>query len=145
MSGLDPSGRHQMRELIRGVCRAGTTVVFSSHVLPDAEALCDRVGIIARGRLREVVSLHDAVDPTSYLMAVRRVTAATLANLQQMAAAPPAIEGDTWCIRLPDREAVRDALAAIQRDDGLVERLVPVRPSLEDRFLAWIGEAQPLD
>jgi ABC-2 type transport system ATP-binding protein len=145
MSGLDPGGRHQMRELIRQVCRAGTTVVFSSHVLPDAEALCDRVAILARGRLREVVTLGDAGDPTGWLLAVRRVTAETLASLQQMAAAPPAHDGDVWRIRLADPDAVRRALAAVQRDDGQVESLVPVRPSLEERFLAWVEGPRATD
>jgi ABC-2 type transport system ATP-binding protein len=144
MSGLDPTGRHRMRELIREVNRRGTTVIFSSHVLPDAEALCHRVAILARGRLRDVVAVHDA-DPVGWLMAVRQVTAETLASLQQMAAAPPAMEGDVWRVRLAGPDAVRRALAAVQRDDGLVESLVPLRPSLEERFLAHVPERQPLD
>jgi ABC-2 type transport system ATP-binding protein len=51
MSGLDPLGRREVRSLILRLRDRGTTVFFSSHVLSDAEALCNRVAILARGRL----------------------------------------------------------------------------------------------
>src|SRR5215510_2882000 len=54
MSGLDPVGRREVRDLILELKAAGKTILFSTHILPDAEALCDRVGVIAGGRLRGV-------------------------------------------------------------------------------------------
>src|SRR5438046_3873574 len=54
MSGLDPLGRRDVRALILGLRDRGCTVFFSSHVLADAEALCSRVAILARGRLIEI-------------------------------------------------------------------------------------------
>ena len=57
MSGLDPLGRRLVREGIFEVKSEGGTVLFSSHILPDVETVCDRVGIIARGRLQRVISL----------------------------------------------------------------------------------------
>ncbi len=140
MSGLDPAGRAQMRELIQAQQRAGTTVLFSSHILPDAEALCTRVGILARGTLRDVVDLHGHDGPHAYLMAVRRIGAETLAVLQGIAVAPPAAEGDTWRVRLPDSDAVRRALDAVRGVNGTVESLVPVHPTLEERFLAHMKD-----
>ncbi len=66
MSGLDPIGRKEMRDLILELKRRGKTVFFSTHILPDVETLCDRVGVILDGRLRDVGRLGDllsAADP----------------------------------------------------------------------------------
>ena len=57
MSGLDPIGRKEVRDLILELKRRGKTVFFSTHILPDVETLCDRVGVIIDGRLRDVGTL----------------------------------------------------------------------------------------
>jgi len=62
LSGLDPIGRRDFREIILDLKRAGKTVLFSSHILPDVEDLCDRVAIIVKGRLREEGSLADLLE-----------------------------------------------------------------------------------
>src|SRR5215471_3481572 len=54
MSGLDPVGRREVRDIILELKSAGKTILFSTHILPDAETLCDRVGVIAGGKLRGV-------------------------------------------------------------------------------------------
>src|ERR1700751_897502 len=54
MSGLDPVGRREVRDIILELKNAGKTILFSTHILPDAEMLCDRVGVIAGGKLRGV-------------------------------------------------------------------------------------------
>jgi len=59
MSGLDPIGRRLVRDIILGLRRAGRTVLFSTHILSDAEALCDRVGVLRAGRLVRVGALGD--------------------------------------------------------------------------------------
>ena len=50
-NGLDPSGMREMRELLRRLADDGTTIFVSSHLLAEVEAMCDRVGVMARGRL----------------------------------------------------------------------------------------------
>jgi ABC-2 type transport system ATP-binding protein len=145
MSGLDPTGRHHMREIIQSLQHDGTTVIFSSHVLPDAEMLCHRVGIIATGQLREVVTLNHAQSPEAYVMAVTGVAAATLETLEKIASQPPRANGGNWVVRLPSPTAVRAALDAIRSDNGLVESLTPLQPSLEERFLACAGHATDID
>jgi len=59
MSGLDPLGRHEIRELIQGLKDAGKTIFFSTHILSDAEALCDRVAVIHKGELRGIGVIND--------------------------------------------------------------------------------------
>ncbi len=57
LSGLDPIGRKEIKELILDEHKKGKTIFFSSHILPDAEAVCDRIGIIIDGRIMEVGEL----------------------------------------------------------------------------------------
>src|SRR5581483_4348963 len=59
MSGLDPMGRREVRDLIEQLKKEGKTVFFSTHILSDAEALCDRVAIIHLGQLRSVGAVAD--------------------------------------------------------------------------------------
>ena len=59
MSGLDPMGRREVRDLMESLKHQGKTVFFSTHILSDAEALCDRVGIIHLGQLRGVGAIAD--------------------------------------------------------------------------------------
>src|SRR5207302_5900198 len=59
MSGLDPMGRREVRNLIEQLKQEGKTVFFSTHILSDAEALCDRVAILHQGRLRGVGSVEE--------------------------------------------------------------------------------------
>ena len=147
MSGLDPTGRHAMRELIRTRHAAGTTVIFSSHILPDAEALCDRVAILVRGRLREVIDLRGpgGRDGEIYQLTVSGVGADTLGALARLAGAAPTRNGTGWRVRLPGSSAVGPALDIVRAAAGTVESLVPVHPSLEERFLSHVGDAAHLD
>jgi ABC-2 type transport system ATP-binding protein len=62
MSGLDPVGRREVRDIILELKRDGKTVMFSTHILSDAETLCDRVGVIVGGRLRGVGAPGTLVD-----------------------------------------------------------------------------------
>src|SRR5229473_1848528 len=59
MSGLDPVGRREIRDLLQSMKNEGKTVFFSTHILSDAEALCDRVGVIHKGELRGVGTVND--------------------------------------------------------------------------------------
>jgi ABC-2 type transport system ATP-binding protein len=136
MSGLDPAGRKEMRDLIVSMKRSGTTIIFSSHILSDAEALCDRVGILAGGRLQEIVSIdHATAPPDAYTLVVIDASFGVLESLSRIAAVPPHGGPDRWSVRLPNQMAVKAALAVLSGSDATVEAIVPERPSLEQRFL----------
>ncbi len=61
LTGLDPIGRKEIKDLILEEKKKGTTIFFSSHILPDAEAVCDRVGIIIEGQIKEVGKLTEVL------------------------------------------------------------------------------------
>lgn len=58
-SGLDPVGRRQLRKLLLSLKEQGKTILLSSHIVPDVEAVCDRVGIISGGKIQRCLSLRD--------------------------------------------------------------------------------------
>ena len=63
MSGLDPIGRKEIRDLIVELKREGKTVLFSTHILSDVELICDRVAIVVGGRMRDVGPLAALLSP----------------------------------------------------------------------------------
>ncbi len=70
MSGLDPLGRREVRDIILELKKEGKTVLFSTHILSDAETLCDRVGVIVGGKLRGVGAPDEMVGIKSEGMEV---------------------------------------------------------------------------
>ena len=137
-SGLDPLMQHEFNALVREARGAGRTVFLSSHILPEVEALCDRVGIIREGRLAAVTSVADLKA-----RAVRRVEARFRAPAQASwldgvpGVADVRAQGGTltFTVRGPLGHAVR----ALARDD--LADLAAREPSLEDVFHAIYEEA----
>ncbi len=138
MSGLDPVGRQLVRRLLREQAQAGRTILFSSHVLSDVEALCTDVIVIDAGTIVYTGSASAAVGEPTGRWVVR------VAGNGAAPSGPPIKdvrrEGDTWLMFLAAAsgdEAARHAHAA-----GLaIISLEPERPSLEDRLLSMIGRS----
>lgn len=138
MSGLDPVGRKEMRELIGSLRHSGTTVLFSSHILSDAEALCDRVAILASGRLQEVVELGtELAPPIGYTLIVTGAPCRLLEALGRIAEEPPTGGPQRWSVKLASQPAVQAALAEVHGTAARIEALIPKRPSLEQLFLRY--------
>src|SRR5262249_25491680 len=140
MSGLDPIGRRQVRDLIVGLRAAGVTVFFSSHIIADIEVLCDRVAILRAGRLAHVGRLDELrqrVDATGHLEIT--VVGAPVAAL---AGAVVKVEGARVTgtpagarIEVADEQDVDAALAAARGCGARLVAIQPVRQSLEDLFV----------
>ncbi len=140
MSGLDPMGRREVRDLIAGLRAQGKTVFFSSHVLSDVEVLCDRVAIMNKGCLIESGKLSDILGKcTNELEAVvANVPAQALAELQSFALmVTPVAEGAR--IRLESERQIERLVTIVHRNGGNVISLNPVRESLEDLFVREVS------
>src|SRR5258706_1651464 len=98
MSGLDPVGRREVRDLILELKKEGRTVFFSTHILPDAETLCDRVAVLARGKLQGVGSVDE--------MFARQVQGVEIVFEMPNGAVPQGIAGSVTQTRGRDRLAV---------------------------------------
>ena len=137
-SGLDAINQEKLEALIREQARRGVTILFSTHVIAHAERLCERVAIIAGGRIRfdgTVSEARDRLQPQ-----VRLRTRATDGAWRR--ALPPdtmAQEG-AWHFALP-AEGIEPLLRALIDDRAGIESLSIERPGLHDAFVAIAGEA----
>ena len=137
MSGLDPVGRKDVRDLMHELHDAGKTIFFSTHILADVEALCDRVAIISEGRILEVGPVTRLLDAN--VLATEVVLRVDPDRREALEAAVP--EGAT-SRRLEDEVTVTlptgaDLEGFLQRACGLarVISVTPKRESLEDLFV----------
>jgi ABC-2 type transport system ATP-binding protein len=140
MSGLDPIGRRQVRDLIAALRTSGVTVFFSSHIIADIEVLCDRVAILNHGRLSHLGRLDELrqqQDAAGHLEIT--VLGAGVAELEdalrkvegaQVTATPAGAR-----IEVPSERDVDAALAAARTCDARLVSVQPVRQSLEDLFV----------
>jgi ABC-2 type transport system ATP-binding protein len=137
MSGLDPIGRKDVRDIILGLRDEGRTVLFSTHILSDVEAICDRVGIMVEAELTDCGALTDLVAPgaRSVELTVEAVPPELVGRLQQQGAR--VLHRDrstvfTFAEEGPAREALKAAVAA----GATVISFTPHRRSLEELFVA---------
>ena len=136
-SGLDAINQGRLEHLIRDEAAAGTTVIFSTHVIHHAERLCERVAIIAAGRIRFeglVSEARDRLRPQVRLKA-RNADGPWRASLP--AGARQA--GDFWQFELP-RGGIEPLLKALIDGGAGIEELSIERPGLHDAFVAIAGE-----
>src|SRR3954452_7382159 len=140
MSGLDPMGRREVRNLIEDLKARGKTVFFSTHILSDAETLCDRVGIIHQGELRGVGVVADLTSSVHGKVEVVWQGTAVPASLRALGAECH-VTGDT--VRAVLSEANQDtALEALRRERLRLISVTPVRNSLEDYFIQKLRPAE---
>jgi ABC-2 type transport system ATP-binding protein len=146
MSGLDPIGRREIRDLMLALRRQNKTVFFSSHILSDVEALCDRAAILNRGRLvrlGRVQELTSAGDSALELVATG-LSAETLsvlrASVGSLVEATETPNGFHLVLRNEDN--LEDVISLIKRGGGRLVSVNPRRASLEDFFSDGISSDQ---
>lgn len=141
MSGLDPIGRRDVRDIILQLRDGGKTVFFSTHILPDVEMICDRIAILVKGRLRAVGVVQDLVGTASVTSVEIIAEALTEEAVSEATRRGGMVvrQGGQALIKLDDQGRVADVLDLIQRHGGRLISLVPHKRSLEDLFLEEAG------
>jgi ABC-2 type transport system ATP-binding protein len=143
MSGLDPIGRRDVRQLILRLRDEGRTVFFSSHILSDAETLCSRVAVLARGRMVASGALNDLLAFRSRGWEV----VVEISNLEACRALTPpprrveAIDGNRATLEFGPEAGAPAIVDAIHASGATVISLTPLRGSLEDFFLQQVHAA----
>jgi ABC-2 type transport system ATP-binding protein len=145
MSGLDPIGRKEARDLILRQRAAGRTVFFSTHILPDVEMICDRVGILVGGRLVKSGPIHELLgeELESIEITVTSVPPAVLSEVERLVLSPTLVQKGRMMFRLRGETELETALAILVGAKSRVLSVVPQRRSLEEIFLEASREAAP--
>jgi ABC-2 type transport system ATP-binding protein len=133
MSGLDPIGRREVRDLIQSLKEEGKTIFFSTHILSDAETLCDRVGVINKGKLRGIGVLADLALEVSGKVEIAWLGSAAKRDIDELGGTSHST-GEAFRVALPENK-MDAAIDAIRRNGGKLISVTPVRVTLEQFFL----------
>ena len=145
MSGLDPIGRKEVRDLILRLKESGKTVMFSSHILHDAEMLCDRVAMIMKGKLvacGHVSELLAGSTTQEVEMVIDRLLPEALERIRPLAG-KVVLQGERVMVVLASQQHVDQALDVIRASKAKLVALTPHKASLEDLFIreAYVSQS----
>jgi ABC-2 type transport system ATP-binding protein len=138
MSGLDPVGRREVRDIILDLKKQGRTVFFSTHILSDAEMLCDRVAVLVGGKLQGVGAPREIVSMEVYGMEIL-FEARPGSPLPQKVMERATHTGDRYRIEVPEAD-VYAALEELKNSQARILSVAPLRPSLEDYFFKLVTQ-----
>ena len=140
MSGLDPIGRREVRELIAGLREKGTTVFMSTHILSDVEALCDEVAILRKGKLAASGKLEELLASEdkhrSFEIQFRGISGAELeAALASVATLSVTGSAGSSTVQVPDESQIENVIRLARSAGGRLISVNSVKLSLEDLFV----------
>ncbi|UVT17783.1 MAG: ABC transporter ATP-binding protein [Nitrospira sp.] len=137
MSGLDPIGRKEVRDLILRLKESGQTVMFSSHILHDAELLCDRVAMIMKGRLVACGHVSELIAGNTtheVEVVIDRLLPEAREQIRSLAA-KVVLQGERVMVVLNSQQDVDQALDVVRSAKAKLVSLTPHKASLEDLFI----------
>lgn len=137
MSGLDPIGRKEVRDLIQSLKQEGKTIFFSTHILSDAEALCDRVAVMHQGELRGVGIVSELVSKSESHVEIVWQGAQALRSIEALGA-KCSEAGEVIRAEL-DEKSLQRALEIIRNSNARLISVNPVRASLEEYFVSRLA------
>ncbi|HKW08333.1 MAG TPA: ABC transporter ATP-binding protein [Candidatus Dormibacteraeota bacterium] len=139
-SALDPVGRHDVREIIRGLSARGTAVFLNSHLLSEVEQVCDRVAVVDHGRVIAEGTMDELLGGTAVRVRATGLTQADKNKLSSFGKIDDEDDQLTFNNLNPDR--VPELVAAIVEMGGRVYEVAPRHQTLEDRFLQLLADEE---
>ena len=144
MSGLDPVGRREVRDVILELKHAGKTIMFSTHILSDAEMLCDRVGVIVGGKLRGVGAPEEIVGVKAHGMEILFELGEKGATTNVPLLGKAVRSGARYRVQVGEAEFY-ESVSQLQCAGARILHVAQVKPSLEEYFMDLVAaeRAQP--
>lgn len=146
MSGLDPIGRKEIRDIILRLKEKGKTIFFSTHIIPDVEMICNRVGILVKGRLKAVGKLDELVGDSinSVEITAQGLSSEAIKKIEKLfiptrkgkgIGGGITKKGKDVIITAKDNNVSNKIVALIQKSKGDLVSLIPQKRSLEEYFM----------
>lgn len=142
MSGLDPIGRRDVRNLVASLRTKGVTVFMSTHILSDIEALCDNVAIMRKGRLAATGRLSELLgsgEGDKFEICVKRISADTATRIATGVAAELSVIAEGAIFTARGEQSVLKIINSVNEAGGSLVSVAPVRQSLEQLFSEKAG------
>lgn len=139
-SALDPVGRHDVREIIRGLAARGTAVFLNSHLLSEVEQVCDRVAVVDHGRVIAEGTMDELLGGTAVRVRVTGLAQADKNTLSSFGRIDD--EGDQLTFNDLEPGRVPELVDSIVRMGGRVYEVAPRHQTLEDRFLQLLEDEE---
>lgn len=141
MSGLDPIGRKEIRDIILRLKDEGKTIFFSTHIIPDVEMICDRVGILMNGKLLNVGRLNEIIDARiKYIEVIARDISKEIVTHMKTLGFSVHDMWDQVSIQVVNESSLDQILEVIRNGKGRIISVIPQRETLEEHFIKKIGE-----
>lgn len=140
LSGLDPIGRREVRDLLLRLKSEGRTVFFSSHIIPDVEVVCDRVGILVGGRLVAQGPLDEILGAriASIEVTASQVPTEVAGELDHLLVTQPVSRGERLLLTVRDEGALAELVARLVEAKATIHAILPHRESLEEYFFRHV-------
>lgn len=138
MSGLDPVGRKEVRDLLISLKNKGRTLLFSSHILSDAEMICDRVAILVKGKIQTIGKVQTLMKQIEGY----EITILSKQSLQMNGIAHEIIAktDSQYLLRVPSIKELHSVIGLAESQQYEIESIVPLRQTLEDIYLKQIRQ-----
>jgi ABC-2 type transport system ATP-binding protein len=138
MSGLDPLGRKEVRDIMLELKAQGKTIIFSTHILSDVETVCDQVGIIIKGQLKDCGPIENLLNPKikSFEICIKGLPIETINNLRDQSLSLIQ-RGEETFIQV-EKINVNDLLHDLVTKGGELISLIPRKETLEDLYVSQI-------
>lgn len=141
MSGLDPLGRKEVRDLMLQLRDQGKTVFFSTHIIPDVETICDRVAVIVKGEVVAAGRVDELVGhgrTRSVEVVCEGISGAGLSSVKTLVSRV-VDQGSQSLLVLPDPEQLDEVLGGIRAQGGKLISVTPHKYSLEELFVQQVN------
>jgi ABC-2 type transport system ATP-binding protein len=138
LSGLDPQGRREIKDLIIEINSKGKTVLFSSHILSDVEAICNRVGIIIRGKMKQVGNLRDILEKEVKYVEIEFESVDNVKSFSKYGKIRT--EKNINYLRIENEKNRDKAINEIIKKKGKILSVVPIKRTLEEHFVRILNE-----